>query len=199
MCRLCHFGHFSLNIRFWSFLKILWLANRCIAVLILTLLKNRRRTVTMKKKSNTKKIGIFATIGVLVALLVFAFTPDGVSAQEEGQQAAAPALEVETSRPLYETITEWDQYTGRFEASNHVDVRARVSGFLEKVNFTDGQHVKKGQVLFVIDQRPYQIALDQAKANYAQTLTTVKMAEDNYSRVETLRATGAVSIEEYDQ
>lgn len=199
MCCLCHFGHFSLNIRFWSFLKILWLANRCIAALILTLLKNRRRTITMKKKSNTKKIGIFATIGILVTLLVLAFTPDGVSAQEEGQQAAAPVLEVETSLPLYETITEWDQYTGRFEASNHVDVRARVSGFLEKVNFTDGQHVEKGQVLFVIDQRPYQIALDQAKANYAQTLTTVNMAEDNYSRVESLRATGAVSIEEYDQ
>lgn len=153
----------------------------------------------MKLKSKTQKVGIFAAIGVLITLLVLAFTPNGVSAQEEGQQAAAPVLEVETSLPLYESITEWDQYTGRFEASNHVDVRARVSGFLEKVNFTDGQLVKKGQVLFIIDQRPYKIALDQAKANYAQILTTVKTAEDNYSRVESLRATGAVSIEEYDQ
>src|SRR5690606_24189846 len=65
--------------------------------------------------------------------------------------------------------------------------------------FTDGQLVKKGQTLFVIDQRPYRIALDQAKANYAQTLTTVTTAQDNYNRVESLRATGAVSIEEYDQ
>lgn len=153
----------------------------------------------MKLKSQTKKVGIFAAIGVLVALLVLAFIPNGVSAQEEGQQAAAPVLEVETSLPLYESITEWDHYTGRFEASNHVDVRARVSGFLEKVNFTDGQLVKKGQVLFVIDQRPYKIALDQAKANLAQTLTTVTTAQDNYNRVESLRATGAVSIEEYDQ
>ncbi|EKF54569.1 RND family efflux transporter MFP subunit [Galbibacter marinus] len=153
----------------------------------------------MKLKSKTQKVGIYAAIGVVVVLLVLAFIPNGVSAQEEGQQAATPVLEVETSLPLYESITEWDQYTGRFEASNHVDVRARVSGFLEKVNFTDGQLVKKGQVLFVIDQRPYRIALDQAKANYAQTLTTVKIAEDNYSRVESLRATGAVSIEEYDQ
>lgn len=153
----------------------------------------------MKLKSKTQKVGIYAAIGVVVVLLVLAFIPNGVSAQEEGQQAATPVLEVETSLPLYESITEWDQYTGRFEASNHVDVRARVSGFLEEVNFTDGQLVKKGQVLFVIDQRPYRIALDQAKANYAQTLTTVKIAEDNYSRVESLRATGAVSIEEYDQ
>lgn len=153
----------------------------------------------MKLKSKTQKVGIYAAIGVVVVLLVLAFIPNGVSAQEEGQQAATPVLEVETSLPLYESITEWDQYTGRFEASNHVDVRARVSGFLEKVNFTDGQLVKKGQILFVIDQRPYRIALDQAKANYAQTLTTVKIAEDNYSRVESLRATGAVSIEEYDQ
>lgn len=197
------FGRFSpfffADIRFWSFLKKLWLANRCTSAIILFLLKNRRRTIEMKKKPSTKKIGIFATIGVLVALLVFAFAPDGVNAQEEEQQAAAPVLEVETSLPLYETITEWDEYTGRFQASNHVDVRARVSGFLEKVNFKDGQYVHKGQVLFVIDQRPYQIALAQAKANYAQTLTTVKTAEDNYKRVETLRATGAVSIEEYDQ
>lgn len=153
----------------------------------------------MKLKSNTKKIGIFAIIGVLGILLVLAFIPNGVSAQEEGQQAAAPVLEVETSLPMYESIVEWDQYTGRFEASNHVDVRARVSGFLEKVNFTDGQLVKKGQVLFVIDQRPYKIALDQAKANYAQTLTTLTTAQDNYNRVESLRESGAVSIEEYDQ
>lgn len=153
----------------------------------------------MKLKSNTKKIGIFAILGVLGSLLVLAFIPNGVSAQEEGQQAAAPVLEVETSLPMYESIVEWDEYTGRFESSNHVDVRARVSGFLEKVNFTDGQLVKKGQTLFVIDQRPYRIALDQAKANYAQTLTTVTTAQDNYNRVKTLRESGAVSIEEYDQ
>src|SRR5690606_28102211 len=153
----------------------------------------------MKLKSNTKKIGIFAKLGVLGSLLVLAFIPNGVSAQEEGQQAAAPVLEVETSLPMYEPIVEWDEYTGRFESSNHVDVRARVSGFLEKVNFTDGQLVKKGQTLFVIDQRPYRIALDQAKANYAQTLTTVTTAQDNYNRVKTLRESGAVSIEEYDQ
>lgn len=153
----------------------------------------------MKLKSNTKKIGIFAILGVLGSLLVLTFIPNGVSAQEEGQQAAAPVLEVETSLPMYESIVEWDEYTGRFESSNHVDVRARVSGFLEKVNFTDGQLVKKGQTLFVIDQRPYRIALDQAKANYAQTLTTVTTAQDNYNRVKTLRESGAVSIEEYDQ
>ena len=69
----------------------------------------------------------------------------------------------------------------------------------ERVKFTDGQHVEKGQVLFVIDQRPFKIALDEANANYAQAVASLKTAQDNFDRVEALRETGAVSIEEYDR
>lgn len=92
-----------------------------------------------------------------------------------------------------------DEYSGRFEASNRVEVRARVSGFLEKVNFSDGQMVEKGQVLFVIDQRPFRIELERAKAGYEQALASLKTAEDNYNRVESLKETGALSTEEYDR
>ncbi|HET8735958.1 MAG TPA: efflux RND transporter periplasmic adaptor subunit [Pricia sp.] len=149
-------------------------------------------------KFNTKRNSILALVGITVAsLLALAFATDK---EEEGiATAEAPPLPVETALPVYEKITEWDEYTGRFEASSRAEVRARVSGFLEKVNFDDGEHVKKGQVLFVIDPRPFKIELDEAKANYAQALATLKSAQDNFNRVESLRETGAVSIEEYDR
>ena len=72
---------------------------------------------------------------------------------------------VTVARPIAKTIDVWDEYTGRFEALKQVEVRARVSGTLDKINFTDGQLVKEGDLLFVIDPRPYQIAVDSAKAD----------------------------------
>lgn len=146
---------------------------------------------------NTKKNLTIGLMVLAIAVFIYAFTT--ADSENNGQKAEMAALPVEVAQPLYESITEWDEYTGRFEASSRVEVRARVSGFLEKVNFEDGEHVKKGQVLFVIDQRPYKIALDEANANYAQALATLKTAQDNFERVESLRETGALSIEEYDR
>jgi len=145
---------------------------------------------------NTRKNLLLGVAGILVCLLIFAFIPSEET--PENKQAAA-VLEVETATPVYHNITEWDEYTGRFEASNRVEVRARVSGFLESVNFTDGQQVEKGQVLFVIDQRPFRIELNQAQATYSQALAMLKTAQDNYNRVESLQESGAVSTEEYDR
>ena len=149
---------------------------------------------------NTRKIAlrILSVAGVLLAImLVLAFTSSNKDDQE--QPVAAQTMPVEVAYPVYEKITEWDEYTGRFEASNRVEVRARVGGFLESVNFQDGQMVKKGDVLFTIDDRPFQIALDQANADYGQAMASLKTAQDNYDRVETLRESGAMSTEEYDR
>ncbi|MDC6384691.1 efflux RND transporter periplasmic adaptor subunit [Flagellimonas taeanensis] len=152
----------------------------------------------IKLEFNTKRNLFLGVGGVLLAsLIALAFTT--TADEETVSQAEVPALPVEIAAPLHEMITEWDEYTGRFEASSRVEVRARVSGFLEQVNFTDGELVKKGQVLFVIDQRPFKIELDQARANHAQALATLKTAQDNFQRVESLRETGAVSTEEYDR
>ena len=149
---------------------------------------------------NTRKIAlrILSVAGVLLAImLVLAFSSSNKDAHE--QPVAAQSMPVEVAYPVYEKITEWDEYTGRFEASNRVEVRARVGGFLESVNFQDGQMVKKGDVLFTIDDRPFQIALDQANADYGQAMASLKTAQDNYDRVETLRESGAMSTEEYDR
>lgn len=151
----------------------------------------------IKLNFNTNRNLAFGVVGLLIAVIILAFTTGEEEKQE--QPAAMASLPVEIATPVYERITEWDEYTGRFEASSRVEVRARVSGFLEKVNFQDGEHVKKGQTLFVIDQRPFKIALDEAEANYAQALASLKTAQDNFERVESLRETGALSIEEYDR
>lgn len=147
---------------------------------------------------NTQKISksVLALAGLLfIVIIILAFTSGDA---EEIETVAAPqAMPVEVSSPLVEKITEWDEYTGRFEASNRVEVRARVSGFLESVNFVDGQMVNKGDVLFTIDDRPFKIALDQANGDLSQAQASLKTAQDNFERVESLRESGAVSIEEY--
>lgn len=149
---------------------------------------------------NTQKISksVLALAGLLfIVIIILAFTSGDA---EEIETVAAPqAMPVEVSSPLIEKITEWDEYTGRFEASNRVEVRARVSGFLESVNFVDGQMVNKGDVLFTIDDRPFKIALDQANGDLSQAQASLKTAQDNFERVESLRESGAVSIEEFDR
>ncbi|MEQ8420583.1 MAG: efflux RND transporter periplasmic adaptor subunit [Arenibacter algicola] len=149
---------------------------------------------------NTQKISksVLALAGLLfIVIIILAFTSGDA---EEIETVAAPqAMPVEVSSPLVEKITEWDEYTGRFEASNRVEVRARVSGFLESVNFVDGQMVNKGDVLFTIDDRPFKIALDQANGDLSQAQASLKTAQDNFERVESLRESGAVSIEEFDR
>jgi RND family efflux transporter MFP subunit len=103
--------------------------------------------------------------------------------------AAAPAKPppVTVSHPLEKTITEWDEFTGQFQAVEFVAIRARVSGYLTEIHFTDGQWVKKGDLLFVIDPRPYQIDLDSAKAQLAQAQARVQWATAELARVLALR------------
>src|SRR5262245_46432595 len=76
---------------------------------------------------------------------------------------------VTVSRPLQKNITEWDEYTGRFVAVDTVEVRARVSGFINSIHFKDGRIVKQGDLLFVIDPRPYRIAVVKAKDEVERT------------------------------
>lgn len=151
-------------------------------------------------KINTNRISktVLTVAGLLIVIIATAAFAAN-DAEDSAAAAPAQAMPVEVAAPIFETITEYDEYTGRFEASNKVEVRARVSGFLERVNFVDGQMVTKGDVLFTIDDRPFRIALDQAKADYGQAKASLKTAQDNFSRVASLRESGAVSTEEYDR
>ncbi len=155
------------------------------------------KTIELKTvKFQAKVYLIFAMmLGLMAILLLSAFEEKEV---KETAQNEPQGLPVEVSNPVFEKITEWDEYTGRFEASNRVEVRARVSGYIENVSFKDGQSVSKGDVLFTIDQRPFKIALNQARASYGQAQARLTIAQDNYARVQSLRESGAVSAEEYD-
>ncbi|MBG1813797.1 efflux RND transporter periplasmic adaptor subunit [Klebsiella pneumoniae] len=81
------------------------------------------------------------------------------------QNAAPPAPTVSAAKVLVKSISQWDSFNGRIEAVESVQLRPRVSGYIDKVNYTDGQEVKKGQVLFTIDDRTYRAALEQAQAD----------------------------------
>lgn len=155
------------------------------------------KTIHLKTaKFHAKVYVIFAMmLGVMAILIFSAFEKKD---EKEIAQNEPQGLPVEVSHPIVQKITEWDEYTGRFEASNRVEVRARVSGYIENVSFIDGQSVTKGDVLFTIDQRPFKIALNQARAGYGQAQARLTIAKDNYDRVQSLRESGAVSAEEYD-
>ncbi len=109
-----------------------------------------------------------------------------------------PPPTVIVSKPLSKKIVDWDDFVGRFEAINSVDIRPRVSGYLQTIGFTDGQIVHKGQVLFIIDPRPYQAALDQAKGQEARAVATLANAKIERARAERLYAAKAIAEQEYE-
>jgi RND family efflux transporter MFP subunit len=115
------------------------------------------------------------------------------------QLPAPQAIPVQVAKPLAKRITRWDEYSGRFAAVNTVEVRARVSGFIDKISFRDGQLVKEGDLLFTLDQRPFRLAVDSAKADVARTKATVDFAMTDLQRAEPLVRTGAISDQVFDQ
>ena len=114
-------------------------------------------------------------------------------------QGGPPQLPVTAAAPLVRDVTEWDDYVGRFEAVDSVEVRPRASGYLQRAHFTDGQYVRAGQLLFTIDARPSQAALDQARAQLARAQATLANARTELARSTTLAASQAASQEEVEQ
>lgn len=111
---------------------------------------------------------------------------------------AAQALDVTVANPLSRDVVEWDDFVGQFIAVDSVDVRPRVSGYLQEVAFKDGQTVRKGQLLFVIDPRPYQAALDQAKGQAAHAQAALANAKTELDRGKKLLDAKAISDQAYD-
>ena len=121
-----------------------------------------------------------------------ALAPPPAAAQAGG----APPVTV--AHPLQREVVDWDEFTGRFEAEKRITVQAQVSGILDAVHFTDGQIVEQGALLFVIDPRPYQAAVDGARAAVARTESQLTLADLDLSRAERLLATNAIAREEVD-
>ncbi len=113
-------------------------------------------------------------------------------------QGGPPAMPVTVSEPLAKRVTQWDEYSGRFEAVASVEVRARVSGFIDKIDFRDGQIVKVGDPLFSIDRRPYEIAVESAEAEVARNKAQVDLAELQVGRGASLIASRTITEAEQD-
>lgn len=111
---------------------------------------------------------------------------------------ALPPVNVTVANPLSRNVVEWDDFVGQFIAVDSVDVRPRVSGYLQEVDFKDGQTVHKGQLLFVIDPRPYQAALDQAKGQAAHAQAAMINARIELDRGKKLLDARAISDQAYD-
>lgn len=113
-------------------------------------------------------------------------------------QGGPPAMPVGVSEPVAKRVTQWDEYSGRFEAVASVEVRARVSGFIDKIDFRDGQIVKVGDPLFTIDKRPYEIAVESAEAEVARNKAQVDLAELQVGRGASLIASRTITEAEQD-
>lgn len=146
-----------------------------------------------KLARNRQFSGSRLCILALPLLLVACGAPDDAKTRQ-----APPPPDVKIALPLARDTTEWDEYTGRVEAINAVDIRARVGGYLEKVNFTAGEKVHKGDLLFVIDPKPYKAQLNYATAELQRAKTRHELARNDLNRAENLYKEKAISTEEFD-
>ncbi len=119
--------------------------------------------------------------------------------QKPQQQAAPPPPPVTVAQPIQKTVTEWDEYTGRFDAVDFVEVRARISGVLNEVRFRDGDTVKKGDLLFVIDPRPFERVLDREKANLVSAQVRAEFTAKDVERARPLLKNSTISEQVFDQ
>lgn len=130
------------------------------------------------------------------ALRVFVLVLIVGACRQADQAPALPHLSV--AHPIVREVVEWDEYTARIESPHSVEVRARVSGVLDSVAFRDGQMVEKGQLLFVIDPRPFRAEFDRARGELAQRESRLALAQTEAKRAERLVARKAISQEEYE-
>jgi RND family efflux transporter MFP subunit len=135
-----------------------------------------------------------AVIGISAVTLILSLT----GCKKEKAQAAPPPPAVSVVQPISREVIEWDEYIGRLESPETVEIRARVSGYLDKVHFKEGKEVKKGDLLFTIDPRPYQAEFDHAEAEHQRAISQAELAQNDSERAKRLIGTKAISEEDFD-
>lgn len=120
-----------------------------------------------------------------------------VSCSRHGPPAMPPPA-VSVTQPIVTAVTNWDEYPAHLEAVESVEVRARVAGYLDSIHFRDGAEVRAGDLLFVIDPKPFEAELERARAERRRAETQLELARNDFRRAEELRASRAISDEEFD-
>jgi RND family efflux transporter MFP subunit len=137
-------------------------------------------------------------IGTSLPWLLPALCAAVLTACSPPKAAPLPPPKVTVSPPQLATVTNWDEYPGHLDAVEMVEIRPRVAGYIDSIHFQEGTEVKAGDLLCVIDPRPYQADLDHAQAQRQQAETHLELMRSDLKRVESLRGTKAISEEEYD-
>lgn len=150
----------------------------------------------MQKETHMSIVIQRSRIGLLAAVTLM--TMIGCENHDDSASKQRPLPNVKIAQALSQEVIEWDEYTGRIEAVNSVEVRARVSGYLEKVNFKAGDRVSKGDLLFQIDPEPFTAQLNYAVAELERAKSRYELAKNDLARAERLFRAKAISEEEHD-
>ncbi len=146
-----------------------------------------------------KKSSLSVLLG-LAAIAVFVLYSGAGHSRAKPQAAAQAALaQVQVAEVIQRPLREWQEFSGRLQAVNTVEVRPRVSGYVDRVAFTDGARVKKGQLLFQIDPRPFQAEVERLVAERTRSVSDLELAKANRARAERLISAHAISREEYER
>ncbi|CCE10415.1 HlyD family secretion protein [Bradyrhizobium sp. STM 3843] len=140
--------------------------------------------------------GFKRTLNILTLSLAAALVGCG---EQKPQPQAAAAPPVTVAQPVKRTVTDWDEFTGRFDAMEEVQVRARVGGYVTSIEFQDGAIVHAGDLLYVIDSRPFEAVAEQAEGQLADARAKTELARREFDRATTLNQTQAVSDSVVDQ
>ena len=136
----------------------------------------------------------YFVLALVAAALVLAGCED-----PKQEQSAPPPPKITAAKPVVKDILEMDDFTGRFEAKEDVQVRSRVAGYLQEVHFKDGGLVKKGDLLFTIDQRPFQAEVENAESSVEVARTRLDLSKQEFERAERLQKSGTVAVSTLDQ
>ena len=153
----------------------------------------RAQTFRKADRKADVNVGLYLVFAITVITLAAGCT------RTSAQQAAAPPPQVTVASVIERSVTEWDEFTGRLQAVDSVEVRPRVSGLISAVRFDEGAMVHRGDLLFQIDARPFQAEVDRLRAELARAKATAQRGDSELQRAERLRTENAISREEHDR
>ncbi len=149
--------------------------------------------------SRKVSVSVVLGLGAVAAFLVFSVAGHGHSRAKLPASAHTTLPEVTVAAVIHRPLHEWQDFSGRLQAVNTVEIRPRVSGYVDRVAFEDGARVQKGQLLFQIDPRPFQAEVDRLVSERTRSLSDLELAKANRARAERLIGAHAISRESYEQ